>query len=337
MSGGSTRPAGVHRRAGGRRTWRWPAFGSAAALAAALGILLAAQSLPVPACAAVAAVPTGRTLHRGVATFYPSVNGGGNCSFVTPPPGNLVVALSPGEYAAAGACGSYLDVTGPRGHVRVKVVDQCPECATGHIDLSREAFTRIADPVQGLVPVTFRAVVDPAVPGPLSFRIKEGASRWWFAVLVDNHGDPLSRVEVRSGGGAWHAVSRKDYNYWIFQSGLGPGPFSIRVSDVYGHRGGGLRGPADPGEDPAHHDLDVPPRNRRHLDRHRHDGDQHHDEHRDREHHSPPRRTTAALAGLRAARELPAPQTSSAPAAPTTPAPVTPGLTPAAATDAGCG
>ena len=179
---------------------------------------------------------TGRTLHHGVATFYGSVNGGGNCSFVTGPPGNLVVALSPGEYAAAGACGSYLDVTGPRGHVRVKVVDQCPECATGHIDLSREAFTRIADPVQGLVPVTFRAVVDPTLPGPLSFRIKEGASQWWFAVLVDNHGDPLSRVEVRSGGGAWHAVSRKDYNYWIGQNGLGPGPFSIRVSDVYGHR-----------------------------------------------------------------------------------------------------
>ncbi|WP_231925164.1 RlpA-like double-psi beta-barrel domain-containing protein [Micromonospora purpureochromogenes] len=27
-------------------------------------------------------------------------------------------------------------------------MDQCPECEPGHLDLSREAFAEIADPVQ---------------------------------------------------------------------------------------------------------------------------------------------------------------------------------------------
>ena len=239
MSAGEGRARRGRRRAAPAATHRWSITGSlaasAAALAAGLGVLLAVQSSAAPACAATAAVPAVAALRHGVATFYASVNGGGNCSFVVPPAGNLVVALSPAEYAAAGACGTYLDVSGPRGSVRVKVVDQCPECQAGHLDLSREAFARIADPKRGLVPITYRAVADPPLPGPLSFRVKEGASRWWLAVLVDNHGDRLTRVEVLSGG-RWRPLVRQDYNYWIAQSGLGPGPFTIRVSDVLGHR-----------------------------------------------------------------------------------------------------
>ena len=123
-------------------------------------------------------------------------------------------------------------------------MDQCPECEPGHLDLSREAFARIADPVQGLVPVTYRAVVNPPLPGPLTFRIKEGASQWWFAVRVGNHGNPLRSVEVRQGdSGPWQSAARQDYNYWLIASGAGPGPFNVRVTDVYGNRVtvGGIR------------------------------------------------------------------------------------------------
>ena len=135
-------------------------------------------------------------------------------------------------------------MTGPKGTVRVLIMDQCPECAPGHLDLSREAFARIADPVQGLVPVTYRAVVNPPLPGPLTFRMKEGASQWWFAVRVGNHGNPLRSVEVRQGdSGPWQSAARQDYNYWLIASGAGPGPFSVRVTDVYGNRVtvGGIR------------------------------------------------------------------------------------------------
>ncbi|SCG46155.1 Peptidoglycan-binding domain-containing protein, expansin [Micromonospora siamensis] len=196
-----------------------------------LGITLALRAGAAPACAAP---PTGGTAHTGKATFYDS-HGGGNCSYPSAPTDRRYVALGPTGYAAGAACGGQLDVTGPRGTVRVLVTDQCPECEPGHLDLSAEAFARIADPVQGVVPVSYRAVVDPPLAGPLTFRIKEGASRWWFAVLVGDHGNPLRSVEVRQGG-SWRPAVRQDYNYWLLESGAGAGPYAIRVTDVRGHR-----------------------------------------------------------------------------------------------------
>jgi expansin (peptidoglycan-binding protein) len=196
---------------------------------AVLATALAATSLlSTPALAQPA--------RSGQATLYELQSGGGNCSYPAPPAGNLYVALSPGEYAAAAACGGYLDVTGPKGTVRVKVVDQCPECKAGHIDLSRTAFARVADPGKGLVGVTYRPVADPRVGRPLSFRVKEGSSQWWLALLVIDHGNPLTSVEVKSTGGAWRKLARADFNYWIAESGAGQGPFSVRVTDTRGHR-----------------------------------------------------------------------------------------------------
>ncbi|PWR08656.1 hypothetical protein DKT68_14750 [Micromonospora acroterricola] len=210
-------------------------------LAAALGLTLTLRSGSTPACAAgrtlAAAPPTGTATHTGKATFYDSNGAGGNCSNPTAPANRLYVALGPTEYAAGAACGGFLDVTGPKGSVRVLIMDQCPECAPGHLDLSREAFARIADPVQGLVPVTYRAVVNPPLPGPLTFRIKEGSSQWWFAVRVGNHGNPLRAVEVRQRDSEpWQSTARQDYNYWLIASGAGAGPYTIRVTDVYGNR-----------------------------------------------------------------------------------------------------
>jgi len=139
------------------------------------------------------------------------------------------VALGKGEYSGAAACGSYIDVTGPKGKVRVKVIDSCPECAAGHLDLSRTAFKKIGAEVAGIIPITYRTVRNPSVPGPLSVRLKEGSSRYWFAALIDNHGNQLSSVKV--GG---RTAQRADYNFWIIDSGAGPGPFTIKITDVYG-------------------------------------------------------------------------------------------------------
>jgi expansin (peptidoglycan-binding protein) len=67
--------------------------------------------------------------------------------------------------------------------------------------------------------------------------MKEGSSRYWFAVQVGDHGNPLRSVEARpASGGTWRSAARQDYNYWLVDNGLGPGPYAIRVTDVYGHQ-----------------------------------------------------------------------------------------------------
>ncbi|MFD0517978.1 expansin EXLX1 family cellulose-binding protein [Paractinoplanes durhamensis] len=162
--------------------------------------------------------------------LYDLGSGTGNCSFPSAPADDLFVALGPDQYSNGAACGTYLDVTGPKGKVRVKVLDSCPECGTGHLDLSRTAFKKIGAEVDGIIPITYKTVTTATAPGPISVRVKEGSSQYWLAVLIDNHATQLKSVTVNG-----KTTHREDYNYWIIDSGAGSGPFKIKVTDVYGH------------------------------------------------------------------------------------------------------
>ncbi|MEU5914330.1 expansin EXLX1 family cellulose-binding protein [Micromonospora sp. NPDC047527] len=227
-------PAGTNgTRQSPRRLRHWLACAGITALAAILGITLAVRGGATPACAAP---PTGNTVHKAKASFYDAGRSGGNCSFPGPPADRLYVALGSSAYSGAAACGSYLDVTGPKGTVRVMVMDQCGGCGSGKIDLSDEAFAKIADRAQGIAQVTYQAVVNPPLDGGLTFRMKDGASQWWFAVQVGNHGNPLRSVEAKGPSGGFRKAARQTDNYWTVEGGLGPGPYSIRVTDVYGRQ-----------------------------------------------------------------------------------------------------
>ncbi|RKP08107.1 RlpA-like double-psi beta-barrel-protein domain-containing protein-containing protein [Thamnocephalis sphaerospora] len=52
-------------------------------------------------------------------------------------------------------CGACIKVTGPKGTVRVKVIDKCPVCKKGDVDLSESAFLLIADKDHGRVPISW--------------------------------------------------------------------------------------------------------------------------------------------------------------------------------------
>jgi expansin (peptidoglycan-binding protein) len=208
---------------------RWLAAGGAVALAAVVGVTLLLQN-GGSACAA----PPSTSAAQGKATFYDLGDGTGTCSFPGSPADDLFVALGPAQYSDAAACGTYLDVTGPKGKVRVKVTDSCPECDPGHLDLSRTAFKKIADEVAGIVPITYRTVAAPVPPAPLSAIVKDGSSQYWLSVLIDNHGSRLASVQIAGAGGTFHTATRADYNYWSVDGGLGPGPFKIKIIDAYG-------------------------------------------------------------------------------------------------------
>ncbi|MEU4694255.1 expansin EXLX1 family cellulose-binding protein [Actinoplanes sp. NPDC023714] len=207
---------------------RWLAAGGAAVVAGIIGVALVVQT-GGSACAA----PPSTTAKSGKATFYDLAGTSGNCSFEVPAD-DLYVALGPSQYSEGASCGAYLDVTGPKGKVRVKVFDSCPECAAGHLDLSRTAFKKIGAEIDGIIPIKYKLVTNPSVPGPISVRIKEGASQYWFAARIDNHANLLSSVQVAGSGGGFTKANRTDFNYWIIDSGAGPGPYKIKITDVYG-------------------------------------------------------------------------------------------------------
>jgi expansin (peptidoglycan-binding protein) len=206
----------------------------AVCVAVAVGV---SQATSTPACASVMAVAgslAGQT--SGEATHYVLAPGTGNCSYPAADTGPFYVALPPAEYGAAAACGSYLEVTGPQGSVTAEVVDQCPDCQSGHIDLSEQAFARIAALSAGLVPVSYHTIADPPLPGPLAVRVKEGSSPYWLALLPIGTGNPVSSVRVSSPSRGWQVLAHTSYNYWLAASGIGPGPYTVQVADSAGHQ-----------------------------------------------------------------------------------------------------
>lgn len=173
-------------------------------------------------------------VHNGYATYYTWADGSGNCMFDPTPNDLMVGAMNHVDYSGSAVCGSCVTVTGPNGEVTVRIVDQCGDCPQGNLDLSPQAFSRIADIAQGRVPITWKFVPAP-VQGNIIYHFKDGSNQWWTAVQIRNHRYPVAKLEYLTAQGTYKSVSRLDYNYFVEPSGMGTGPFTFRVTDIYGH------------------------------------------------------------------------------------------------------
>ncbi len=164
---------------------------------------------------------------QGIATFYDySGTTQVACSFDITSDTD-VAAINVAEYAKSAACGSCVNVSGPKGKVVVRLVDRCPSCVANHLDLSAQAFAKIADPKAGRVPITYQLVSCP-VPGNMSYRIKEGSSKFWTAIQVRDHTVPVAKVEYKKNG-VYTNMPRADYNYFIDAKGVGDQPNGIAL------------------------------------------------------------------------------------------------------------
>ncbi len=170
--------------------------------------------------------------HTGEGTYY-DADGSGNCSFPATPDDLMVGAMNHTDYGGSAACGRCVHVDGPEGSVEVRIVDRCPECAPGDIDLSPQAFEQIAPLSAGRVDISWSYIPCP-VDGAMDFHFKDGSNQWWTAVQPRNHRHGVDTLEVELEVD-WVDVPRLDYNFFVLDSGMGPGPYHFRVTDVWGH------------------------------------------------------------------------------------------------------
>jgi expansin (peptidoglycan-binding protein) len=178
--------------------------------------------------------PTAIPAYQGVATYY-YATGAGACSFDASPEDLMVAAMNGVQYDDAALCGAFVRVIGPKGAVTVRIVDLCPGCKAGDLDLSQEAFAQIAELRQGRVAVSWQ-VVSPGLTGPIAYHFNAGSSQWWTAVQIRNHRNPVARLEYQKAGGEWVTVPRTSWNYFVQTSpGMGLGPYTFRVTDSYGN------------------------------------------------------------------------------------------------------
>ncbi|SPO05196.1 related to extracellular cellulase CelA/allergen Asp F7-like, putative [Cephalotrichum gorgonifer] len=177
---------------------------------------------------------------RGSATFTGNDHTGGTCSLFnyTLPAGISGTGIGPSNWATGGKCGSCLQVRGPNGSTKVMVVDSCPSCLENRLNLSEDAFVKIADKADGIVDVEFD-VVSCGLNSPLIIRNKIGTSRWFFSMQVLNANYPVTDLEVSADDNrTWESTVRQDYNFFEKEdkSGFGKDRVSVRVSCSNGNQ-----------------------------------------------------------------------------------------------------
>ncbi|MDK1343675.1 expansin EXLX1 family cellulose-binding protein [Streptomyces sp. 378] len=174
------------------------------------------------------------TDYDGVATHYDAKDGDGACLY-GPSPDLMVAAMNHTDYETSRACGAYILVRAASGaSVTVRVTNECPlPCAPGQLDLSKEAFAKLAGLSAGRIPVTW-SLLSPGTSETLSIRYKTGSSSHWCGIQALGHRNPLARLEVRTGSG-WSRLTRTEYNYFLSPDGTGCGG-PLRLTDIYGEQ-----------------------------------------------------------------------------------------------------
>ncbi|MFE5812900.1 expansin EXLX1 family cellulose-binding protein [Streptomyces sp. NPDC056479] len=172
--------------------------------------------------------------YTGVATAYEAADGNGAC-LLGPSPDLMIAAMNTTDYETSRACGAYVLVRAANGKsITVRITNECPlPCAPGQIDLSQQAFAKLADLKVGRIPITWQ-LLSPSTSETMSLRYKTGSNPYWCAIQAIGHRNPVARLEVQTGGG-WRQLPRTEYNYFVSADGSGCGG-SIRVTDIYGER-----------------------------------------------------------------------------------------------------
>ncbi|WP_010523172.1 expansin EXLX1 family cellulose-binding protein [Aquimarina agarivorans] len=180
------------------------------------------------------------TIHSGEGTFYGGVAGSsaGNCGLPLAADDILHCALNTIDYNGSQACGACIKVEGTAGKsVVVKVVDRCPECKEGDVDLNGAAFALIDDPISGRIPITWKFVNCPLKSENQFIKInfKSGSTKYWTAIQIRNLTQAIESLEYKNSNGSWTAINRVLFNFFIEPSGINT-PMTLRATSVLGEQ-----------------------------------------------------------------------------------------------------
>ena len=135
------------------------------------------------------------------------------------------VALNPSPTTSKGA----------HSHVQnSQVVDECPECDEGHLDLFEDAFEQLGEISAGEIATSYVKVAC-GITSPIVLHNKSGTSAYWFSMQVVNSNEAVSALEVSTDGGStWQSTTRTEYNFFENSSGFGTDTVDVRVTSASG-------------------------------------------------------------------------------------------------------
>ncbi len=193
--------------------------------------------------------------YQGRATFYDAANpagGKGASGYDNLSGGALagITAINNVQWDNSEASGGFLKVSGPKQRegaepIVVQIADYLYERADG-LDLSAEAFAKVADPVDGIVNIDYELIG----PGdgfktPYGHTIGQGivaegisgSNPWYAAIRLNNHRYPVESVDILTEDGDTKSMTRGADNRFVFNSGSGiSGSQDLLVTDIFGQQ-----------------------------------------------------------------------------------------------------
>lgn len=178
--------------------------------------------------------------HRATLYLTDGTSAATGCGYARSGLSGYLATVDPTTFDGSAACGACLRVETAAGAVVAQVVEQGPSATPANptaIAVNRAALRTLlpdgstfAD--QG---VSWRFVPCPLpADSGMTFLFQEGSNTSYAALLIEGHRFRLASVEYRSNG-SYRSLTRASYNYWVASSGMGGGPFTLRVTDVHGH------------------------------------------------------------------------------------------------------
>lgn len=165
-----------------------------------------AALLWTPALSSLAAVQS-EGFFRGDGTVYTlSDPQHGNCNFMAYPnaAATKYAALNSQQWDATKNCGRCAEVTctdsrcagATKASEVVHIVDQCPECAAGDLDLSPTVFRAITGFESDRLQIKWQFVDCPVVTSKITYCLKKGSNEFWAAIQPTNFVAGVASVKV---------------------------------------------------------------------------------------------------------------------------------------------
>lgn len=193
--------------------------------------------------------------YQGRATFYDAANPAGgkvNSGYDNLTGSALagITAINNVQWNGSEASGGFLEVSGPKQRegaapIIVQISDQLVERADG-LDLSAEAFAKVADPVDGIVNIDYELIG----PGdgfvtPYGYSIGQGivvegipeSNPNYGALRLNNHRYPVESVDLLTEGSGQVSLNRGGDNRFTLDTGsMMYGAQDLVVTDIFGQQ-----------------------------------------------------------------------------------------------------
>lgn len=196
--------------------------------------------LSIISASAFAQTACDTTWFTGEGTQYGGIAGtnGGNCGIFVDEEDFYHCAMNHEQYDESMTCGACVHVIGPIGEIDLKIVDRCPECKHGDIDLSTDAFIKIAKLEDGRVPIKW-CFIPCRESGGIRVKYEPGMSQFYFKMAIYDHLYAIDMLEYQKKDGSWEEIKRTDYNYFVENAGIDEdkskiGPYTFRITATTG-------------------------------------------------------------------------------------------------------